>query len=71
MFAHIFSYRLPSNPLLIPLPLTGDTAVFKMFEKAFPPAVNTPLVFDWFDTKTAMMATPMIAVKIAMIPVTA
>jgi hypothetical protein len=43
--------------------VTGESAVVNAVLKAFPPAVITPVVFAFCDTKTAMIATPIMAVK--------
>ena len=44
-------------------PVTGEMAVPSALENAEPPAVMTPEVLAFFETRTAMIATPTIAVK--------
>jgi hypothetical protein len=44
-------------------PVTGDSATASAFEKADPPAEITPEVLALRDTRTAMIARPMIAVS--------
>lgn len=56
-------------PKVEPEPMTGDTAADRMDENALPPAVSTFAVSVLRDTKTAMIATPMMAVSIETIPV--
>ena len=44
-------------------PDTGATAAFKIPLKAVPAAPMTPEVCAWFDTNTAMIASPTTAVR--------
>jgi hypothetical protein len=50
-------------------PVTGLTAVASAELNALPPALITPLVFACFDTRTAIIATPIIAVSTVTIDV--
>jgi len=58
--------KFPSDgsvPAPIVPPVTGATAAPMMLEKDFPAAPRTLAVSEFFDTTTATMATPIMAVK--------
>jgi len=52
------------------LPVIGDMAVLSALSKADEPADKTPVVLLDFDTITDKIATPIIAVKITITPLT-
>jgi hypothetical protein len=54
----------PGNPLPKPDddPVTGDSATDRACENPLDAELITPVVFAFFDTSTAIIATPMMAV---------
>ena len=49
-------------------PVTGDIAVPSAPLNASDPAFSTPVVFEFFETRTDKIATPIIAMRIATTP---
>lgn len=59
-----------ANPPDSDEPVTGDRAVPKMPENACEPAPITEVVLEFFERITERIATPMIAVKTTITPLT-
>jgi hypothetical protein len=63
--------KLPGNPpVKLPPPVTGESAVPSTDENAPPPACKTLDVCALRETRTAIIATPIIAIKTVTIEVT-
>jgi hypothetical protein len=63
----VLALKLMFCPKLLDPPVIGASADFKMLLNALPPDESTPAVFACFETRAAMIATPIIAVSTTMI----